>query len=273
MNTDFNKIVIGASKGGVSKTALAREFAARLARDSFRVALVNADSQDTLTMVLGMDAEPGLSQVLLTDDPAEEWLRPVPREAWATDDATGELYVLPGDQSTATAGVRLIMQDAPLFTLRDKLSDLIARDVVDYIIIDSSPSIMPFSPWMYAAADAAIIPTGGALEGINGIVQTERGFQIINEATQGEHEVAVIGIVPTQILPRTNLHRKNWGMLQRRWGGKIWPMIQYRVTWQYASQFRQCLTVYAPGSEADQEAEQAYDVLREKIMHQEGIHA
>lgn len=259
-------IASGARKGGVGKTALAREFGARLAR-THRVALVNADSQDTLTMALGMQAEPGLSKLLTSDALAEDWLREVPRSVWAPPDgsAKGELYVLPGDESTAAAGVDLILKQTPLFLLRERLAALIDDDIVDYIILDTSPSIMPFSPWMYAAADAAFIPTGGALEGINGIVQTEKGFEVIAEATQGAHEIEVIGVVPTQILPRTNLHRKNWSVMQRKWRGKVWPMIQYRITWQYATQFGQALTAHAPGSEADLEAEQAFEVFCEMI--------
>lgn len=267
MDTARRIIASGARKGGVGKTALAREFAVRLARDH-RVALVNADSQDTLTMVLGMKAEPGMSRMLLTDDRAEDWLRAVPREVWAGEGVTGELYMLPGDESTASAGVQLIIRRSPLFLLRDKLRELITRDIVDFIIIDTSPSIMPFAPWMYAAADLTFIPTGGALEGINGIAQTERGFQVVSEATQGAHEIEIIGIVPTQILPRTNLHRKNWVAMQRHWGGKIWPMIQYRITWQYAAQFGQALTAYAPGSEADKEAELAFEVFREIVTEE-----
>lgn len=262
-------ICIGARKGGVGKTALARELGARLARDGRRVVLVNADSQDTLTMVLGMPPEPGLSRVLLTEAPAVDWLREVPRKAWAADGATGALFVLPGDETTAEAGVQLILRKAPLMTLRDKLAELVTGDVADVIVMDTSPSIMPFSPWMYAAADAAIIPTGGALEGVNGIRQTERGFQVITQVTKGRQDVRVIGIVPTQFLARANLHKKNWSTLKRTWGDKVWPVLMYRVTWQYATQFGQALTVYAPGSEADREAEQAYGVLRALLAAEE----
>ena len=257
-------IALGARKGGVGKTALTREFGARLAH-RYRVLLVNADAQDTLTLVLGMKAEPGLSQVLLTDDPVDEWKRPVPREAWATSDAQGELYVLPGDESTAATGIQLIIDKAPTLLLREKLMDALAQDVVDFILMDTSPSIMPFAPWLYAAADAAIIPTGGAMEGIDGIGKTERGFQMVSRFTRGRHEVEVIGIVPTQIMSRTNIHRKNWSDMMRVWRGKVWPMIDLRITWQYASQFRQTLQVYAPGSDADVEAESAFQVLTEII--------
>lgn len=267
----MNIISVLAQKGGTGKTATTREIGARLANDGYRVALINADSQDTLTLVLGMQPEPGMSKVLLDDDPAEEWLRPVPREAWAAGSA-GELYVLPGDESTAAAGVKLIVSNTPVIVLREKLRDLIDRDFVDYIIIDNPPSIMPSAPWMYTAADGAIIPTGGALEGIRGAKRTENSLDIVSRATSHQLTVPVLGIIPTMMLTRTNLHRKNWGTMQRAWQGKVWPIINYRITWQYAAQFGKSLQVYAPGSEADEEMQMVYETFREQIGLQEVLH-
>lgn len=262
-NKNYRIIAFGARKGGVGKTALTREMGARLASAGYRVAMVNADGQDTLTMVLNMEAEPGLTQIILHNQPVRDWLRPVPREVWDSGDGSGELYVIPNDETITEAGVRLIMENIPLLRLRQQLHQLLRDDVVDFVLVDTAPTIIPYAPWLYTAFDAVVIPTGANLEGIGGINKTREGFEMVSAFTQGKHQVDVIGIVPTQFLSNTNIHRKNWGEMQRIWRGFIWPIVEFRITWQYASQFRRAINVYAPDTEADRETDQVFKTLCE----------
>ncbi len=264
-------IAVVARKGGVGKTALARELSARLARTA-KVLVVNADAQDTLTMVLGMEESPGTSQVLTTDDPVERWMQEAPDSAWRTGEHRGMLYVLPSDDTMSWTGHELINRNPPLTLLRDKLQVVLDAGIVDYVVIDNPPSVFAFAPWLYAACDAAIIPTGGALEGIRGVVKTHQGFELLSSATGDAINLDVIGVVPTQLHRNTNLHRKNWGTMQRLWRGKVWPMIEHRITWQYASQFGQTLEMYAPGSLADEEAETVFQTMLEFVNPTEAVH-
>ncbi len=260
--------LVAARKGGVGKTSLTRELAARLARDH-RVVIVDADPQATHALVFGLPEEPGLARVLTAGDPAEDWLRPVPRERWAgRGDVSGTLYLLPGDETTSSAGLKLLIDSAPISLLRDRLAALLEADVVDYVLVDTAPSHLPFDPYLFSAGDAVIIPTGGALEGVHGVIRTERGFAILARTVA---PVSVLGIVPTQIMSRTNLHRKNWSALKRRWGDRVWPMLEYRITWQYAAQFGQALGVYAPGSDADLEMELVFEVFKRRVLEREEV--
>ena len=67
-----NVLAIVASKGGVMKSTLATALAVRAAKDGLRVALLDADPQESLTMWWGRRGEPDNPQVFSMEDVAAD---------------------------------------------------------------------------------------------------------------------------------------------------------------------------------------------------------
>lgn len=250
-------IAFAAGKGGVGKTSLARDTSARLASLGHRVALVDLDPQGHAALTLGLKKAPGVYRVLVEDRPAASELVEVPPESWFNGPRQGALYVLPGDRQTSVAGAQLLVNNVDVFVLRNKLLTLLSDGVVDFVILDTAPSIQPVSPWVYTSASFAVIPMDGGLESVDGVIQTGSGFAIVEHISRGEQKLEVLGIVPNRVNPDTVLHRQNIASLQ----DLVWPAIRARITWQEAAHVGKALSVYAPRSPADIEANRVFKIF------------
>ena len=71
-------------KGGVGKTTMAMTLACGLARDGFRVLLVDSDPQATATLGLGLVHEPGFYDLVQRKEAWGKLIRPVAPERIAT---------------------------------------------------------------------------------------------------------------------------------------------------------------------------------------------
>ncbi len=146
-------IAVAGQKGGIAKTTTARNIGAELAALGYRVLLVDADHQASLTAICKCEpTDATLYDVLLAAaDEAEEPFRrtaiyPLP---------TGE-RLMPGDILLANADTELngvLAREQLLATILDPL-----RVAFDYILIDCPPSLGILTINALTAADSVLMP-------------------------------------------------------------------------------------------------------------------
>jgi chromosome partitioning protein len=144
------------SKGGVGKSTLSITLAAGLAGMGKRVAIVDTDPQGNVAKWFGLAEESGLYDLLIKERYIGDLLRLVPRVQWWPDETSGVVAILPGNTRTTTAGVALAVDRAPADMLKRGLEPL--RESLDFVILDTSPTVTELMANIFVAADVAVIP-------------------------------------------------------------------------------------------------------------------
>jgi chromosome partitioning protein len=162
----MRSIAIINQKGGVGKTTTAVNLSAALARQGFRVGLIDMDPQAHASLHLGVGHEPDRPSVydLLTSD-AEL------REVWHA--VNEKLSVAPSHIDLAAAEVELAGVVGRELILRDKLSSV--ADQFDYVLIDCPPSLGILTINALSAVDDVFLPLQPhflALHGLSKLLQT-----------------------------------------------------------------------------------------------------
>lgn len=155
-------------KGGVGKTTTAVNLSAGIARQGFKVLLIDLDPQGNATYGLGVDFDPGespsIAQSLLN---TEALLSEV-----ILDTDEPNLKLVPADIRLAHTAVQLnsaVFRETRLSRVLESVSGF------DYIIIDAQPTLDLLPVNAIFAADKLLIPTeltGYALCGLSDLMGT-----------------------------------------------------------------------------------------------------
>lgn len=211
-------IVIANQKGGVGKTTSAVNLAHGLVLAGKRVLLVDLDPQGQCATLLGLKPEPGAFNLLVADLPPSEVVR-------ATD--RGNLFVILGDRKTAVAQTVLSVQRAPITLARKKLIPSAEADQIDYVVIDTSPSVGELQEQALWASDGVLIPCATdylASDGVFNIVAT------LDKLRQEQGwKGRMLGVLPTFYDDVTRESKATLLDLQERFRGTILPPI-HRAT-------------------------------------------
>lgn len=242
-------IAILNSKGGIGKTTLSVTLAAGLAGVGKRVVVVDTDPQGNVAKWFGMNEESGVYDLLIKERPVEELLRLVPPGQWWPGETSGVLAVLPGNTRTTTAGVALAVDRAPANHLRCCLEPL---GGVDFVILDTAPTVTELMANVFVAADFAIVPTETQILSVNGVHKTMGRLAV----AQSEHvSLTVLGIQPTKHSSRLIECRENLAELVDVYGDQVWRPIELRTAWSAAPSYRRSIFAYEKrGHRAVQEA-------------------
>ena len=235
-------IVLLNEKGGVGKTTLAVHIAMGLACRGRSVMLIDGDPQGHATMRLGHRKQAGLYDLLVRD---AEWsavsclVKPerygIPGERMPD----GKLWVIPSN--VETRNIASSISDADALALR--LDEI--RDMVQVVIIDTSPTPSLLHGAFYTAADAIIYPTKLTFTSFDGLVESIERRMAADKTRQAKWNmpaIDVLGIVPVEYRGITAEQQINLTSLRKQFGKLVWNPIPQRTVWTESES--QALPVY-----------------------------
>lgn len=192
-------ISISNQKGGTAKTASCVNIGTGLAREGYKVLLIDADPQGSLSISLGFDEpdklENTLSSIMLkiiNDEPFDM------TEGILHHDEGVDL--LPGNIELSGLEVSLTGVISRETILKEYVSR--ARELYDYIIIDCMPSLGMLTVNALACADSVLIPVQAAYLPVKGLQQLLRTIGKVQR--QLNPNLTIEGILITMVDKRTN---------------------------------------------------------------------
>jgi len=188
-------IAICNQKGGTGKTTTAVNLSAYLALSNKKTLLIDLDPQANATSGLGIDKykiEKSTYHILLEDTPLEGILQPTPLE---------NLKIAPSNINLTGAEVELVGVLGRENALKRKL--LPAKDIYDFIIIDSPPSLGLLTINALCAAESVLIPVQCEYYALEGLTQLINTIKLVKNNLNAS--LVIEGIFLTMADFRTNL--------------------------------------------------------------------
>ena len=189
------KIIFLNQKGGVGKTTTAVNVGSALAREGYRVLLVDLDFQGNLSSAVSADtSRPGIYEILA----GEAGINAV-----QTTPVDG-LYCLSGGINMAGLAIELVDEDNREFFLKNALAPL--ESGFDYIFADCPPALDLVTMNALCWANFVVIPMQCeyfAMEGLNLLLRTVNSVK--KKLNPG---LEVLGIVFTMYSKRANLNNE-----------------------------------------------------------------
>ncbi len=179
-------ITIANQKGGVGKTTTAVNLAHGLVLEGKRVLLVDLDPQGQCATILGLKPEPDAFNLLIAERSLSQVSRVTDRE---------NLFVVLGDRKTATAQTVLNVQRSPISFTYDKLVPPAEKENIDYLILDTSPSVGELQEQALWASDGVLIPCAVDYLASDGVYNIAATLKRIHEDFKWEG--VILGILPT----------------------------------------------------------------------------
>ena len=237
-------ITILNSKGGTGKTTLATHLAAGLAY-SHRVLLIDGDSQGNASTAMRLDKRPDFYDLCVRGSDWANVMRSVDRDVYAFegDALDGVLLMTTGNHETGSLASNMKQSSI----IRTRFKEL--EGVLDYIIVDTSPTPSLIHDAILFATDCVIVPTDceafGALHGLPSTIEgsMEMRMQMRDYNVDGAQ---VIGIVPSRRYRNLILHNQMVAQVKAKYDNLVWPSLyQYSVVGE-AQAARQMVYTYAP---------------------------
>lgn len=235
-------LTIANQKGGVGKTTTAVNLAHGLVLAGRRVLLVDLDPQGQCATILGLQPEPGAFNLLIADLPPSQVIR-------ATDRAN--LFVILGDRKTAIAQTVLSVQRAPISLTQSRLAAPAENDQIDFVLIDTSPSVGELQEQALWAADGVLVPCATdylASDGVFNIVSTLEKLR-----TEQQWRGSLFGILPTFYDDVTRESKATLLDLQERFGEHLLEPIHRATILRECAVEGKTIFELAPGSRAAQQ--------------------
>jgi chromosome partitioning protein len=211
-------ITIANQKGGVGKTTTAVSLAHGLVLQGKKVLLIDLDPQGQCATILGLKPEPGAFNLLVAEQSMSQVIRSTDRK---------NLFIILGDRKTATAQTVLNVQRAAISFAQSKIVPQAIRDGIDYVVLDTSPSVGELQEQALWAADGVLVPCAVdylASDGVFNIAVTLK--RLHDEFNWQGH---ILGILPTFYDSITRESKATLQDLQKRFGNLMLPAV-HRAT-------------------------------------------
>lgn len=213
---DCRVIAIANQKGGVAKTTTAANLGIGLVKKGYKVLLIDADSQGSLTESLGYNEPDSLNTTLATimgkiiND--EEF---GPNEGILTHEEGIDL--MPANIELSGLEVSLVNVMSRETILRQYVE--MVRPFYDWIIIDCMPSLGMISINAFASADGILIPVQAAFLPVKGLEMLIRTISKVKK--QLNPNLSIEGILITMVDARTNYAKEIIELVRENYGEHV----------------------------------------------------
>lgn len=241
-------ITVSNQKGGVAKTTTSVCLGHYLAKCGQKVLMIDLDPQGQCATSLGMDPEQGVFYLLVIAQSSAQEISFIKK--YVRDTGRENLQLIPGNQATGQAQANI--QEKPISYLKEIVKTF-AKDGIDTIIFDTSPSVGGLQERAIWAADLVILPSAtefASLDSVGKTVQTLHALKNEKGWTGG-----LLGILPTFFDDKTRESRNSLNDLQHSFGDKVLSPIHSATVLRECWSMGQTIFEYAPQSRAAQEYE------------------
>jgi chromosome partitioning protein len=211
-------ITIANQKGGVGKTTTAVSLAHGLVLQGKKVLLIDLDPQGQCATILGLKPAPGAFNLLVAEQPMSQVIRATDRK---------NLFIILGDRKTATAQTVLNVQRAAISYTQTKIVPQAMRDEIDYVVLDTSPSVGELQEQALWAADGVLVPCAVDYLASDGVFNIAVTLKRLHDELNWQGRI--LGILPTFYDSITRESKATLQDLQKRFGGLMLPAI-HRAT-------------------------------------------
>jgi chromosome partitioning protein len=237
----MHSIAVINQKGGVGKTTTTVNLGAALARQGFKVLLLDMDPQANLTVHLDQRPElesASLTNLLVEDTPLQELVQPC---------AVDNLFVVPSD--TSLAGVEQVLANriGRETILREALEAFPRAAEFDFLMMDCPPSLGVLSANALVAADAVVIPMQAQYLSLQGMAKLLEVIALVQKRLNPRLKIGCI--LPCMVDQRTNLSAEVLQEIGRHFGGQLTQTrIRSNVKLAEAPSFGRTIFQHAPES-------------------------
>jgi chromosome partitioning protein len=246
-------LVIANQKGGVGKTTTSINLAAALAQKRKRTLLIDLDPQGNASLSF---VDPHTLRLTIYD----LLVNPDVSAGDAIVNTKDEFLDLIGARiSLAKAEAKLVGEFDSHYRLKDKLASV--REIYDYIVIDTPPTLGILTVNALVAASHLIVPIQSSyysLEGTDDLLDTYEKIR-----ARPNPELQFMGVLITLHDKRTNLARDVKNQIKSVFGEKVFStIISKSVRLEESPAYKQSIFNFAPNSSGAAE----YYTLSEEVI-------
>ncbi|MEI7838837.1 MAG: ParA family protein [bacterium] len=206
-------VAIVNQKGGVGKTTTTINLGAQLAKDGYKVLIIDSDPQGNATSGLGLSGntfEKTTYNLLVSKTPIDK----VIQETYIPN-----LHIIPANPNLAGAEIDL----STMISREFKLKESLIASTHDFILIDCPPALGLLSINALTAADSVLIPVQAEYYALEGLSQLLNIIQIVKQNINKKLEI--LGVVITMYDKRTSLSEQVLSEIKNHFGDKVFETI------------------------------------------------